>query len=43
MVGQGAGPMRSGGSLRDVGPTVLNSLNLEIPSEMTGHDLREGA
>jgi 2,3-bisphosphoglycerate-independent phosphoglycerate mutase len=43
MVGRGAGAMRSGRSLRDVGPTVLNLLNLEIPSEMTGHDLREGA
>ena len=33
--------LRSGGSLRDVAPTVLGLLGLEVPSEMTGQDLRE--
>src|SRR5207253_3079974 len=30
------GPLRDGGSLRDVGPTILNLLGVEIPREMTG-------
>ncbi len=34
--------LRSGGSLCDVGPTVLALLGLELPAEMTGRDLREG-
>ena len=34
-------PLRSGGALCDVGPTVLRMLGLEQPSEMTGTDLRE--
>ncbi|MBA3443461.1 MAG: 2,3-bisphosphoglycerate-independent phosphoglycerate mutase [Gemmatimonadales bacterium] len=33
--------LRSGGSLRDVAPTVLSLLKIEPPPEMTGHDLRE--
>ena len=33
-------PLRSGGALRDIGPTVLAMLGLESPAEMTGHDLR---
>lgn len=37
------GPLRPGGSLRDVGPTVLGLLGLEQPAVMTGRDLREGA
>ncbi|HET9426644.1 MAG TPA: 2,3-bisphosphoglycerate-independent phosphoglycerate mutase [Gemmatimonadaceae bacterium] len=37
-----ASPLRSGGSLRDVGPTVMRLLGLEQPVEMTGTDLREG-
>lgn len=37
----GAGQLRTGGSLRDVGPTVLRLLDIEPPSEMTGRDLRE--
>ena len=42
IVGEGArGPLRSGGSLRDVGPTILHLLGIEPPSEMTGRDLRE--
>jgi 2,3-bisphosphoglycerate-independent phosphoglycerate mutase len=35
------GPLRSGGSLRDVGPTILQLLGIEPPKEMTGRDLRE--
>jgi 2,3-bisphosphoglycerate-independent phosphoglycerate mutase len=33
--------MRSGGALRDVGPTVLAMLGIDRPAEMTGVDLRE--
>jgi 2,3-bisphosphoglycerate-independent phosphoglycerate mutase len=33
--------LRSGGSLRDVAPTVLGLLGVEVPSEMSGKDLRE--
>jgi 2,3-bisphosphoglycerate-independent phosphoglycerate mutase len=33
-------PMRSGGALCDVGPTLLTMLGLEQPKEMTGMDLR---
>ncbi|HKW09814.1 MAG TPA: 2,3-bisphosphoglycerate-independent phosphoglycerate mutase [Gemmatimonadaceae bacterium] len=33
-------PLRSGGALCDVGPTVLRMLGLEQPPEMTGTDLR---
>jgi 2,3-bisphosphoglycerate-independent phosphoglycerate mutase len=34
------GPLRHGGALRDVGPTVLQMLGLDPPPEMTGRDLR---
>jgi 2,3-bisphosphoglycerate-independent phosphoglycerate mutase len=34
------GPLRPGGSLRDVGPTILHLLGIEPPAEMTGRDLR---
>jgi 2,3-bisphosphoglycerate-independent phosphoglycerate mutase len=40
-VGTGATRLRSGGSLRDVAPTVLRLLELEPPADMTGRDLRE--
>jgi 2,3-bisphosphoglycerate-independent phosphoglycerate mutase len=33
-------PMRAGGALCDVGPTLLTMLGLEQPPEMTGVDLR---
>ncbi len=33
-------PLRSGGALCDVGPTVLSLLGLEQPAEMTGTSLR---
>ncbi len=43
MVGAGTGtqPLRAGGSLRDVGPTILQLMGIEPPKEMTGRDLRE--
>jgi len=43
MVGDGAPKrhLRTGGSLRDVGPTILRLLDIEPPKEMTGKDLRE--
>jgi 2,3-bisphosphoglycerate-independent phosphoglycerate mutase len=34
-------PLRGGGALCDVGPTVLRMLKIEKPKEMTGTDLRE--
>jgi 2,3-bisphosphoglycerate-independent phosphoglycerate mutase len=37
----GSRTLRAGGSLRDVGPTILNMLGIEPPKEMTGQDLRE--
>ena len=33
-------PLRSGGSLRDIAPTILGVLGQEAPREMTGRDLR---
>jgi 2,3-bisphosphoglycerate-independent phosphoglycerate mutase len=38
---ESARPLRGGGALCDVGPTVLAMLGLERPGEMTGVDLRE--
>ncbi len=38
--GDTAGPLRGGGALCDVGPTILALLGLEQPTEMTGRDLR---
>jgi 2,3-bisphosphoglycerate-independent phosphoglycerate mutase len=35
-------PLRSGGALCDVGPTVLHMLGVELPPQMTGRDLRVG-
>jgi 2,3-bisphosphoglycerate-independent phosphoglycerate mutase len=34
-------PLREGGALCDVGPTILRLLELERPAEMTGMDLRQ--
>lgn len=36
-------PLRPGGALCDVGPTLIALLGLEQPKEMTGVDLRQGA
>ena len=41
VVGQAGGPLRAGGSLRDVAPTLLAIQGIPIPDEMTGRDLRE--
>ena len=35
-------PLRAGGALQDVGPTVLAMLGVQKPAEMSGIDLREG-
>jgi 2,3-bisphosphoglycerate-independent phosphoglycerate mutase len=35
-----SGKLRSGGTLADVVPTLLGMLGIEVPPEMTGHDLR---
>ncbi len=34
-------PLRPGGALCDVGPTILRLLGVDVPDEMTGIDLRE--
>jgi 2,3-bisphosphoglycerate-independent phosphoglycerate mutase len=34
------GSLKEGGTLRDVAPTFLKMIGMEIPREMTGHDLR---
>jgi 2,3-bisphosphoglycerate-independent phosphoglycerate mutase len=34
-------PLASGGSLRDIAPTLLGVLGLSAPQEMSGHDLRQ--
>jgi 2,3-bisphosphoglycerate-independent phosphoglycerate mutase len=39
-IGSDARELRTGGSLRDVGPTILRLLGIEPPPEMTGRDLR---
>jgi len=39
--GAGTRRLRTGGSLRDVGPTILRLMGIEPPQEMTGKDLRE--
>jgi 2,3-bisphosphoglycerate-independent phosphoglycerate mutase len=33
-------PLRDGGSLRDISPTLLSMLDVPVPEEMTGRDLR---
>jgi 2,3-bisphosphoglycerate-independent phosphoglycerate mutase len=37
----GGDPLRAGGALRDVAPTILGLQGLTVPAEMTGRDLRE--
>jgi 2,3-bisphosphoglycerate-independent phosphoglycerate mutase len=37
--GAGDGPLRDGGGLRDVAPTVLDAIGLPVPAEMTGRSL----
>jgi 2,3-bisphosphoglycerate-independent phosphoglycerate mutase len=33
-------PLRTGGGLRDVAPTILSVMGLSVPDDMTGQDLR---
>ncbi len=40
-VGADGAPLRAGGALCDVAPTVLGLLGLEQPADMTGRDLRQ--
>ena len=40
-IGAGSERLRTGGSLRDVAPTVLRLLDIEPPADMTGRDLRD--
>jgi 2,3-bisphosphoglycerate-independent phosphoglycerate mutase len=35
--------LRSGGSLRDISPTILSLLHLDQPKDMTGESLRVSA
>jgi 2,3-bisphosphoglycerate-independent phosphoglycerate mutase len=39
LCGAGEGPLRDGGGLRDVAPTVLDAMGLAVPEEMTGRSL----
>src|SRR3569833_1488541 len=39
----GSDGLRSGGSLRDISPTILNLLHLDKPKDMTGENLRISA
>ena len=36
LCGAGDGPLREGGGLRDIAPTVLDAMGLPVPAEMTG-------
>ncbi len=40
LCGAGGGPLRDGGGLRDVAPTVLDVMGLPVPAAMTGRSLR---
>jgi len=40
LASDGRQPLRAGGSLRDIAPTVLGLLGVEKSAEMTGVDLR---
>jgi 2,3-bisphosphoglycerate-independent phosphoglycerate mutase len=39
LCGDGDGPLRDGGGLRDVAPTVLDMMGLPVPAAMTGRSL----
>ncbi len=39
VTGAGDSPLREGGGLRDIAPTVLDAMGLPIPEEMTGRSL----
>ena len=36
-----SGPLRTDGSLRDIAPTILSVLGIDLSEEMTGRDLRD--
>jgi 2,3-bisphosphoglycerate-independent phosphoglycerate mutase len=40
VTGDGHASLKSGGSLRDIAPTILGMIGTAEPREMTGHDLR---
>jgi 2,3-bisphosphoglycerate-independent phosphoglycerate mutase len=40
ITGDGRTPLKPGGSLRDIAPTILGLAGVAEPREMTGHDLR---
>ena len=40
VAGDSPGQLKTGGSLRDIAPTLLGVLGIPEPAEMTGHDLR---
>lgn len=40
LVSDHQGPLASGGSLRDIAPTILGCLGVEQPAKMSGRDLR---
>jgi 2,3-bisphosphoglycerate-independent phosphoglycerate mutase len=40
LANNGNEPLSSGGSLRDIAPTMLGILEVAEPSDMTGRDLR---
>ncbi len=40
LISSGNAPLRSGGALRDVAPTLLGLQGLPVPEQMTGRDLR---
>jgi 2,3-bisphosphoglycerate-independent phosphoglycerate mutase len=39
-IGEDKPPLRPNGALQDISPTILGVLGLDLPKEMTGHDLR---
>ena len=39
LCGAGEGPLRGGGGLRDIAPTVLQAMGVAVPVEMTGTSL----
>jgi 2,3-bisphosphoglycerate-independent phosphoglycerate mutase len=43
VAGAGVGPLRDGGTLSDVAPTMLGLLGLDVPEGMTGRSLLKGS
>jgi 2,3-bisphosphoglycerate-independent phosphoglycerate mutase len=40
-IGEDRPPLRPNGALQDISPTILGVLGIDLPKEMTGHDLRK--